>query len=454
MKLHQFFILVICLICSLNIFAHKGGHREILFSKWTINNKNIEASFLTFKDGQVLLETKTGQVLKENLTAFSKENQKIILQRYDNIKSVNYVSDNTTHSINQYWNILLLRKKWILFTLFLGLFLVLYLIQRKKVVATTVMSFLLITVVFACNKETNSDADEESEEVIDEGEPFVTTVPANNTNLLGEHFENFLEVTTSYDDTYFYVSSSGFPEHNMMIGITSWQQQVPTPQNYTGTNSWSIPLQPVLAETPLLASEHFMKGAMAVAVNGIPIFNPLNNRGEDALLFGELDDWGGHCGKADDYHYHVPPTHLESVVGTDKPIAYAFDGFPIYGVTTDELDEYLGKFNEDGSYQYHTTTTAPYFMAAMRGIVSLDPNTSAPEDQIIPQANSTPIRGGDYGPLNGAEITNFHTVDTNSYSLEYQIDGEFLYTNYYWDENGLFTFNYVQADGTVITETY
>ena len=53
----------------------------------------------------------------------------------------------------------------------------------------------------------------------------------------------------------------------------------------------------------------------------------LNNRGDDALLAGELDDWGGHCGRADDYHYHIAPTHLQTVVGKKVPIAYALDGF-------------------------------------------------------------------------------------------------------------------------------
>lgn len=56
-----------------------------------------------------------------------------------------------------------------------------------------------------------------------------------------------------------------------MIGITSWQQQVPISQPYTDNNSWSIPLQPTYATTPLSTKTNFMKGAVAVAVNGIPI---------------------------------------------------------------------------------------------------------------------------------------------------------------------------------------
>ena len=58
----------------------------------------------------------------------------------------------------------------------------------------------------------------------------------------------------------------------------------------------------------------FLRGAIALAVNGIPIFNPQNNGGEVSADIGELDQWGGHCGRADDYHYHVAPLHLQSVV--------------------------------------------------------------------------------------------------------------------------------------------
>ena len=51
----------------------------------------------------------------------------------------------------------------------------------------------------------------------------------------------------------------------------------------------------------------------------------------DTLLAGELDQWGGHCGRADDYHYHIAPIHLEKIVGAGNPVAIALDGYPIYG---------------------------------------------------------------------------------------------------------------------------
>ena len=72
-------------------------------------------------------------------------------------------------------------------------------------------------------------------------------------------------------------------------------------------------------------------------MNGVPIFNAPNNRGEDAFLIGELDDWGGHAGRADDYHYHAAPLHLQEIVGDAAPIAYALDGYPIYGLVINGL---------------------------------------------------------------------------------------------------------------------
>ena len=83
----------------------------------------------------------------------------------------------------------------------------------------------------------------------------------------------------------------------------------------------------------------------------IPIFNALNNRGENAFEEGELDNWGGHFGRGDDYHYHMIPLHLEELVGTNQPLAYGLDGFPIYGLTDNDLDQAFGRFDENGSYR-------------------------------------------------------------------------------------------------------
>ena len=55
------------------------------------------------------------------------------------------------------------------------------------------------------------------------------------------------QVRVRWDQRWLFVESNGLPAHNMMVGITAWQQQVPLPQNYTGANAWQIPLAPVPA---------------------------------------------------------------------------------------------------------------------------------------------------------------------------------------------------------------
>ena len=142
----------------------------------------------------------------------------------------------------------------------------------------------------------------------------VTSAAADASPLPG--FDEFAETVSVFvDNDYWLVESNGMPSHNMMVGITSWQQQVPVSQPYLGANAWKIPRTPVLADVPVSARTGLFRGAIAIAVNGVPIFNALNNRGDDAFLAGELDEWGGHAGRADDYHYHVAPLHLQSLVG-------------------------------------------------------------------------------------------------------------------------------------------
>lgn len=266
-------------------------------------------------------------------------------------------------------------------------------------------------------------------------------------------------VTTSWNSSYFLIASNGLPSHNMMVGITAWQQQVPIPQSYTGTNAWSIPLNPIYATVPLSTKSNLMKGAVAVAVNGIPIFNALNNRGEDSYAIGELDQWGGHCGKADDYHYHAAPLHLQTSSGL-KPIAYALDGFAVYGnkepdgTAMTSLDTCHGHSIGNAAYHYHGTINYPYVVGAMKGKVSLDPSTTAPENQILPQAFTKPIRPAGT-PLTGASITAFTPNGTNNgYLLEYMIGTKKGTIQYSWTSTGKYSFTFTDVNGNVSTQTY
>ena len=181
-------------------------------------------------------------------------------------------------------------------------------------------------------------------------------------------------------------------------------------------------ITPVISNAPMSAKDHFLRGAIAIAVNGIPIFNALNNRGDDALLAGELDNWGGHCGRADDYHYHIAPTHLQSVVGTKVPIAYALDGFPIYGEKEPDvkkvvcLDAFNGHFDSKKNYHYHATKTYPYINGGFKGVMK------EVEGQVDPQALTKAFRPAGE-PLRGAVITGLTRISADTFDLTYSLNG-------------------------------
>lgn len=253
-------------------------------------------------------------------------------------------------------------------------------------------------------------------------------------------------------EKYYLVESSGIPSHNMMVGIRSWQQQVPTIQNYQGSNAWSIPIKPVIAANPISAKDHFLRGAIAIAVNGVPIFNALNNRGDDALLAGELDNWGGHCGRADDYHYHVAPTHLQSVVGKKVPIAYALDGFPIYGETEVDgkkvsgLDSFNGHFDSKKNYHYHATKTYPYINGGFKGVVT------EIDGQVDPQSLTKAFRPAGE-PLRGAVITGFERIGDSSFDVKYTLSGSDYHVKYTATLKEV-NMQFIDSSGAIRTEVY
>ena len=298
-----------------------------------------------------------------------------------------------------------------------------------------------------------------------------------------EPFDAFAPfVATRWDERWLYVESDGLPHkpggprdsftysHPLMVGITAWQQQVPLPQSYRGDNAWRIPLKPEPAEKPVSAKEQLFRGAIALAANGVPIFNPIKNDGKtDTLVAGELDDFGGHCGRADDYHYHIAPTHLQKFVGKDQPIAYALDGYPIYGFydpaakqgsekacplgSHDKLDALNGHTAEKGGYHYHATPKYPYLNGGMHGKVTVK------EDQIDPQPHASPVRDW-LQPLRGAKITGFKATGKESeraWSLEYAVNGKPGFVNFRIDGEGRdakYHFEFISPDGTKNAETY
>jgi phosphatidylethanolamine-binding protein (PEBP) family uncharacterized protein len=250
-----------------------------------------------------------------------------------------------------------------------------------------------------------------------------------------------------------YVESSGLPAHPMMTGITAWQQQVPLPQPYTGSNAWQIPLQPVPAKKPRSIHNQFLRGAIALAANGIPIFNPQNNRGEISAEIGELDRWGGHCGRADDYHYHAAPLHLEPVLGRGNPIAYALDGYPILGTSEQDgtlpagLDTFRGHSHGTRGYHYHASTSYPFVNGGFHGeVIERD-------GQVDPQPRANPVRPA-LQALRGAKITGHDRISANAWRLTYEIRGENHSVTYAALPDGSHPFEFHAPNSSPVREVY
>ena len=315
---------------------------------------------------------------------------------------------------------------------------------------------------------------------------YSATVPGTgNVALMFSSFEPFKPGVRVYNDAnYFYVEGDSFPDATLMptpmVGITAWQQQLPIPVGYfsnvtnpetdTGSlgygqpNVWKIPLVPVAAASPISLTGNFLRGAVALGANGIPIFNPRNNTGQFSQAIGELDAYGGHCGRADDYHYHIAPTHLYSVLTPDKPCAWALDGYPIYGYVEPDgsaqqaLDTDGGHNHGAWGYHYHArgtynsgtakwTPLSPYLMNAMHGTVV---NYGG---QIDPQPTASSISPAG-SPLAGAVISGFTRPAPDSYVLSYTLSGTTYNVSYTIDRIAHTVAETTQSPTGTVNATY
>lgn len=444
--------LFLCFLCPFLVQGHAGGHYSSgdLLKIWHLQNgQKVEGNFAYGNSESMTVEQLHGKlqtILLADLQSKDRKIAQIKINRYETIHGFGLNSQPSKPSKPSFpW------MRWISVYLMALVILQGYAIHKqKKWLQPISLVCLCVGLIWACKTET----------AVNPSNTTTSSPIATKTSIsfLDSAFAPYKKtISTTYDDTYYYVNSNGMPEHNMMVGITSWQQQVPIPQPYSGTNHWSIPLKPVYETSPLSTKTNFMKGAVALAVNGIPIFNALNNRGEDSFAIGELDQWGGHCGRADDYHYHAAPMHLSSTSGL-KPIAFALDGYAVYGAKEPDgtamktLDAYHGHELANSVYHYHGTSDYPYVIGSMRGKVTTDPATPAPENQILPQAFTNSVRPA-LTALKGATISNFETISPTAYLLTYTLNAKKYTVKYSW-VNSTYTFVFTDGDGKQSTETY
>ncbi len=172
--------------------------------------------------------------------------------------------------------------------------------------------------------------------------------------------------------------SNGLPDlgDEMMIGITASNQQFPTVHDF----QFSIIRHPTKAKTPKAT----VPGAVGVAVNGVPIFDPstqgpadpVTGKRPSAYEAGELDMCGGHAGRGDDYHYHMAPKCLIDDLGPQRidvdkqPIGFAMDGYPILALGWFDkandieaaLDDCRGATDANGNYFYNVENVPDYLV--------------------------------------------------------------------------------------------
>ena len=433
------------LTLSISLHAHPGHDHPPDQRTWKDIDGlfEIEASFVLARDDNVQLCKHDGSLIWVPLAKLSREDQAWVRKKVEAIRNLNSstvpkptakIASPPAPTANEAEGTDLSPA---LASGAVVVFAVFALLLRRKPASVPAVVVLLGSVAFLTVVAAPQAQDDKK------------TVPA-----IQKHFEPFKDkLELRSDDDYLYVGSNGFPDHPMMIGIKAWQQQVPLPQPYTGKNAWQIPLHPKLADKPISTKKALYRGAIALAINGVPIFNALNNRGEDAYLAGELDEYGGHCGRGDDYHYHMAPVHLEKTVGKGNPIAYALDGFPLFGYTDaggkepKDLDEFNGRMEKDG-YRYYSTKKYPYINGGMRGEVTVR------NDGIEPQPRDAPIRPPGQ-PLRGAKITDFTRDDVKqTYTLKYDLRGQSFSWKYTINKDSTYSFVFTDGDGKETAETY
>ena len=441
-------ILLLALSCGLStlLSAHTLDYGPVTLRHWTVPGagKTLDGAFLMYKNHDVYIEERNHRVSHFPLAALSAPDQAFALKKHAWVTRLNAEFAVAHAQLVAAPAPASFLTRFLLLAVLLGLIgwyvLAVADQQRRKYVRPIALA-LGAMLLFGFTKKVLQAHQTTSDPLV-----------------LDATFAPFKpQVSTYWTSSYFYVQSKGIPTtHAMMAGITGWQQQVPIPQCYVGSNAWPIPLNPVVATTPVPVNpSHFYRGAIAVAVNGVAIFNPYTNTGVDAFLDGQLDTFGGHCGMADDYHYHTAPLSLYSQTLATRPIAYGLDGFAVYGPTEPDgvarttLDTNHGHYyGTAGVYHYHGTAAAPYMIGSMVGQVTEDAT-----HQIIPQAAARPVRPGQQ-PLRGAVITGcVANAAGNGYAVAYTLGNQSYSLNYNWTTGGLYTFNLVAPTGTT-TSTY
>ncbi len=239
--LHLNKLILLLLLLSLKLNAHQGGHffqGEVLKVWHLKNGQTVSGNFLYSTTKEIILEQNGGNLVKIPIAILAKNDLKLALfkiKKYTQIHQ-NYPQRNNIGNQIPFFEMLDMVSLGY-FLIFLLIILLLsqrlkkqmYFLQLQRV---ALYSFCLGIFILAC--KTSSDVTPASTTSTTTGGTTTpsTSITKTSTSFIDSAFTPYksASLATNWDDTYFYVSSNGIPAHNMMVGITSWQQQVPISQ--------------------------------------------------------------------------------------------------------------------------------------------------------------------------------------------------------------------------------
>jgi hypothetical protein len=167
----------------------------------------------------------------------------------------------------------------------------------------------------------------------------------------------------------------------------------------------TLPANPQIAREPSCVP----MGMIGVALNGVAIFNALDDGARDAVAHEVQDLCDGHPQMRGEYHYHGPSRCLPNETADEKLIGYAVDGFGIYSMydahgrelTDADLDACHGRTStvmrsgrRVAIYHYVLTREYPYTVGCFRGTPVVTAHARRPRG---PMRRPPPPRDG-FGP--------------------------------------------------------
>lgn len=181
------------------------------------------------------------------------------------------------------------------------------------------------------------------------------------------------------------ISGNGLPINNIptgefpiRAGSTAYQYDRNPNSIKSQSVYYSVPANPTIAASPSCVP----MGQIGYMLDGVAVYNALDDGGRDAAAHEVQDKCDGHPQKQGVYHYHSMSDCIKDADKNNTLVGYALDGFGIFSdrdangtqYRSSDLDECHGitsKIMWDGKevsmYHYVLTPDYPYTIGCFRG---------------------------------------------------------------------------------------